>query len=144
MDLNKLKRPPAIAAKFGVTLIIMVALYSSVLLLRTTIESFADGEDYASSYQKRFQVVKRLLPERGTIGFRSDAGGGDWFMANYALSPILVEYGVGPRVYLLNLTRDKAASVEPERPGEYSVRHTAGGTVYDFGGGVMLVERDSR
>jgi len=144
MDLKKFKRPPAIAAKLGVTLVVVVALCSSLVLLTTTTESFADSEDYASSFEKRFAVVKPLLPKRGTIGFRSDAASGDWFMANYTLSPILVEFGVGPRVYLLNVTRDKAASIAPPRPGGYSVRQTADGTVYDFGGGVMLVERDSR
>jgi hypothetical protein len=163
MDLKKLIRPPAIAAKLGVTLVMLVALSSSLLLLRASTESFTDGHDYASSYEKRFEVVKRVLPKGETIGFRSDAGGGDYFMANYALSPILVEFGDGPRVYLLNVTRDSSpekqlerlyarpslaapsqASAGPDRPGEYSIRRTADGTVYDFGNGVMVVERDSK
>jgi hypothetical protein len=143
--LKKLNRPPPVAAKLGVALVMLVALASSLQVLSVSTESFAESEDYPSSFEKRFEGLKKLLPERGIIGYKSDSGGGaDYFLANYTLSPILVELGDGPQIYVMDRTRERATSAAPVHPGEYTVRRTPDATVYDFGGGLSLVERDSQ
>jgi hypothetical protein len=146
MHLKKLNQRPAIAAKFGVALIVLAALYSSLPMLIDSAQSLAPSLDFVSSYEKRFEGVRTLLPKRGVIGYVSDQSNlaFDYFLANYTFAPVMAETGDAPRLFIRNLTRDTAKSDPGSPEGQYTVRRTPDATVYDFGRGVSVVERDSK
>jgi len=145
MDLRKLNEPRPVAATIGLAVVAVAALYSSLQFLRNSTDTPGESTDYVSSYERRVGPVKQLLPKRGVIGYISDDPVvTDYYLANYTLSPVLVDKGDSRQIVLVNLTRDAETPVDPDQVGEYTVRRKADSTVYDFGRGVLLVERDSK
>jgi len=146
MRLRDLNEPPPIAAKLGIALIILAALYSSLRLLRDSTASFNESVDDIALFERRFESVKKLLPQVETIGFLSDQPnlGADYILANYTLSPILVERSDAPQVFVVNVTRDAGKSGPEGHEEQYIIRRAANATVYDFGRGVLLVKRDAK
>src|SRR5215467_9377765 len=142
MDLRRLNQPRAIVTNLGLAVVIAAAVYSSLRTLELSNLSIVESAN-VSSYEKRFECLRKLLPQHGVVGYTSDEPNpAGYNLANYTLSPTLVTQGEGPRIFIVNRTRE-AATPAATCTGDYTVRHTQGATVYDFGGGLMLVERDS-
>jgi hypothetical protein len=146
MRLKNPNQPRPIAATLGIALIILLALYSSLELLRNTTASFNESVDDISLFEKRFEGVKKLLRQSETIGFLSDQPnlGADYLLSLYTLSPRLVERSDSPQIFIVNVNGDAGEPGPASGEGQYTVRRVANATVYDFGRGVLLVERDSK
>jgi hypothetical protein len=147
MDLRRLNQPRAIVTNLGLAIVIAAAVYSSLRTLELSNLSIVESAN-VPSYEKRFEALRKILPQHGVIGYTSDESNpAGYYLANYALSPILLEQGDGPRIFIVNRTRDATtpdAAYDAAHAGGYTVRRTPDATVYDFGRGLMLVERDSQ
>jgi hypothetical protein len=142
MDLRRLNQPRAIVTNLGLAVVIVAAVYSSLRTLELSNLSIVESAN-VPWYENRFEAVRQLLPRRGIIGYTSDEPNpAGYYLANYTLSPILVKQGDDPRLFIVNRTRE-AASAPATGLQDYTVRRTSDATIYDFGRGLMLVERDS-
>jgi len=151
MDLRRLNQPRAIVTNLGLAVVISAAVYSSLRTLELSNLSIVESAN-VPLYEKRFEGLRKLLPQHGVIGYTSDEPNpAGYYLANYTLSPILLKQSDGPRIFIVNRTRDATTpDAAPDVPydaayaGDYTVRRTPDATLYDFGGGLMLVERDSQ
>lgn len=141
--------------KAGIILIALFALLSNLRLLTETAQfdlSFV-GQDEVSLYQKRFDDVKKMLPQNGVIGFVSSnrnpsldfqstdsEGLREWYLAQYALAPVILSPTPGHKITLIN---DKPGDRDPESEDErgQKTRNWGGAKVVDFGNGVKLLGR---
>jgi len=143
MDLRRLNQPRAIVTNLGLAVVISAAVYSSLRTLELSNLSIVESAN-VPLYMKRFEGLRKLLPQHGVIGYTSDEPNpAGYYLANYTLSPILLKQSDGPRIFIVNRTRDAVTSNAADAGG-YTVRRTPDATLYDFGGGLMLVERDSQ
>ena len=143
MDLRRLNQPRAIVTNLGLAVVISAAVYSSLRTLELSNLSIVESAN-VPLYEKRFEGLRKLLPQHGVIGYTSDEPNpAGYYLANYTLSPILLKQSDGPRIFIVNRTRDAITS-SAAYAGDYTVRRTPDATLYDFGGGLMLVERDSQ
>ena len=82
-----------------VALIVLSALSANVSELKTAWEREREStEDEVSRYEKRLAPLKNMLPQRGVVGYVTDARtpieeGRRSYMTGYALAPLLVEPG---------------------------------------------------
>jgi len=87
---------------------------------------------------QRFAALKAALPDHGTIGYvgESDpAALGNYYLAQYALAPLVVEHSANHALVVGNFLRGSPA----QPPGENLQ------LVRDFGDGVLLLaNKDSR
>jgi hypothetical protein len=92
------------------------------------------GPDRTSHDEKRFAPLKKVLPERGVVGFVTDASTRSEqarrrYIAGYALAPLLVAPGADQPLVIGDF-KDPAAAKLITR-GALQVRH-------DFGDGLVL------
>ena|SRR5215469_6309374 len=147
MDLRRLNQPRAIITNFGLAVVIAAAVYSSLRTLELSNLSIVESAN-VPLYEKRFEGLKKLLPQHGIIGYTSDEPNpAGYYLANYALSPILLNQGDGTRIFIVNRTRDATtpdSAYDAAYAEGYTVRRTPDATIYDLGNGLMLVERDAQ
>ncbi|MBI3781729.1 MAG: hypothetical protein HY278_11840, partial [candidate division NC10 bacterium] len=81
----------------GIILLMLFVLISDVRLLKETVSLDASsmGSDTITRYEKRFDGLKKILPPYGVVGYITDAEAedatfNDYFLAQYALSPVIV------------------------------------------------------
>jgi hypothetical protein len=83
---------------------------------------------------QRFAAIKALLPARGVVGYIGEPGAaamGDYYAAQYALSPLVVEHSTNRPLVVGNFpSATRRASFGSESNGLQLVR--------DFGDGVLL------
>ena len=89
-------------AKIAILLLVLSALLSNIRLVIYKARFSPDrlGKDYISSYEKRFEEIKKALPAHGIIGYTTDKqyknigldrnAAEDYYLTRYALSPVLV------------------------------------------------------
>jgi hypothetical protein len=85
--------------------------------------------------EQRFSALKAALPERGVIGYVGEPGAdamGDYYWAQYALAPLVVEHSPNHRLVVGNFVSTSAA-----RPA-FENLHLA----RDFGNGVLLFSNE--
>lgn len=107
----------SIRVRAALGLLILIALLSSRDLLRITSHGQAGGAETVA-YIRRFDAVKKVLPARGVICYapdpRVDAGTTDYFLAQYALAPLVLRTIGGCDLlitnYPENLPRTKTAA----------------------------------
>jgi hypothetical protein len=93
----------------------------------------------AKRSDQRFAALKAALPSRGVVGYvgaTGDAAAGDYYLAQYALVPLVVDYSPNHPLVIGNFP------VAPPPPGPPS-EHLQ--LVKDFGDGVLLfANRDAK
>jgi hypothetical protein len=95
------------------------------------------GERFASR-QTRFRELRRLLPPHGVVGYLSDKPDAvvSYYLAQYALSPLVLERGATRPVVVGNFFEPAAAGALAARLNLVLQR--------DLGAGVMLFAGPSR
>lgn len=140
----------------GIILLVLFALYSNSQLLLGSVGfdlSFM-GNDDISLYERRFDGVKEMLPANGVVGYVGEilyyADGSlnasamrNWYLAQYALAPVVLSNEPGHRLFLMN----KSAGADPGAPeeGGFTVLDLGNGQkILNFGNGVKLLRNESQ
>jgi hypothetical protein len=119
-----------------------VVTYALIFLLcclfssgREVWEARRSGKESAANpalgADRRFAAIKALLPERGVVGYIGETGAmamGDYYAAQYALAPLVVEHSANHPLVVGNFS--SVAGISDESQGLQLVR--------DFGEGVLL------
>jgi hypothetical protein len=90
-----------------------------------------DPAEVAKRSDQRFAALKASLPTRGVVGYIGDPGAlarGDYYLAEYALAPLVVDDSTNHRLVVGNFPSSAAARSGPENLE----------LVKDFGDGVLL------
>jgi len=141
--------------RLAIVLIIFFALLSNVRLLLDSMrfDLHQVGHDDVTLYQKRFDVIRGLLPAHGTVGYagerlnyaeywKSDAGAlRNWFLTQYTLAPLVVSITSNHKLNIIN----GSAGTDPESSGNagLTVRDMGSGmTLFDFGNGLRVVSSE--
>jgi len=136
--------------QIAVGCIIFFGLLSNVRLLveANPFHPTPIGHDDITLYEKRFDVVRSMLPSRGEVGY---TGGNlnhaeyrdsdptalkDWFLAQYTLAPLVVAITSGHKIYIVNNSLDNTASKDG---GLKTQDLGSGNKLLDFGNGIKLV-----
>jgi hypothetical protein len=129
----------------GVFLLTFIGVLSSASLLRWVgrVTPGRMGKDEISSYLRRFEPLRRVLPIHITVGYESDLEDSltdreevrSFYLAQYALAPAIVVAGVEPEVVVGNY-RDPARCRVCRSKDFVLMR--------DFGQGLMLFRRTGR
>lgn len=115
----------------GVLLFIACCLLSSLRLVYTTPNpARLQVEDVAQRSEKRFAALKTQLPKRGVIGYIGESGNWgteDYYLAQYALAPLVVERSKNHPLVIVSI------SMVPPKPDTSGLEF-----VKNFGNGVEL------
>jgi len=112
----------------------VLCLLSSARLVVTTptparVKHSAD--EIAKHSDQRFAAIRNVLPQRGVVGYVGDPGTaalGDYYLAQYALTPLVVDRSSDHPLVVGNFRNTEPPSEPPE--GLHLVK--------DFGDGVLL------
>ena len=142
--------------RVGVILAILFALYSNLQMLSTWAQcdlSFV-GTDEVTLYEKRFDVVRAMLPANGVVGYVGDplkledgspngAALRNWYLAQYALAPVVLSSSQGHRLFVMNTSAPPNPA--PLGKGGFTVQELGfGNKLLDFGNGVKLMSNESQ
>jgi len=143
--------------RVGVILAILFALYSNLQMLSTWAQfdlSFV-GTDEVTLYEKRFDVVRGMLPPHSVVGYVGDsleledgtpngAALHNWYLAQYALAPVVLSTAQGDhRLLIMN----KAGPPDSASLGNggFTIQELGfGNKLLDFGNGVKLLSNESQ
>lgn len=138
---------PLLSARIGITLLIASALLSNLQLFQQTATLNPEllGRDKITLYEKRFEGLKKILPSHGVVGYisnkqaediRFDVTTAEYYLTQYALSPVIVAYSQEPQLVVGNF-RDAAAAGKAVASRHFIL-------LKDFGNGVMLFSHGGR
>ena len=128
--------------------LLLITLFINMSLLAQAINSITEISkvDWITAYERRFENLKKVLPEHGAVGYITNnqldnmryifEESKRYYLAQYALVPVVVEYGNKNRLVIGNFT-DSADSADALKKTRLSV-------VRDFGNGVVLLENRER
>jgi hypothetical protein len=88
-------------------------------------------DNIAQRSDQRFRELKATLPARGVVGYVGEPGPlalGDYYLAQYALAPLVVEHSPDHPLVIGNFPATSSAT-----PADLQL-------VKDFGGGVLLFQ----
>lgn len=91
-------------------------------------------DDIARRSDQRFAAVKRVLPSSGVIGYVGEPGESslpDYYLAQYALAPLVVDRSIEHKVVVGNFP---SLHIPPLMPGLREIQ--------DFGNGVVLLANE--
>ena len=120
-----------------VALVIFVfcCLLSTARILREAPKPWRiQTDDIARRSDQRFAAVKQLLPRRGVVGYIGEPGDSslpDYYLAQYALAPIVVDRSIQHKLILGNFP---SLQVPISMPGLRKIQ--------DFGNGVVLMANE--
>ncbi len=127
--------PSSSPAEKAILLLIAFSLVSSVHLLTTSgrLRPKLFGTDEITLNERRFVALKRELPQHGVVGYTGDRNremGGirDYYLTQYTLSPLVVDYSTSHHLVIGNMPEGNAAV-----PANRDLVLVA-----DFGNGVRL------
>src|SRR5215471_11533288 len=129
------------AAIIALVAMVVASVHSGTLALRDTWRLFKAGTpDFAVAYRQKLGPARAVLPDRGTVGYVSDSNDqGEFYLTQYLVVPLVLEKGQRPDLVLVN---NHAAKAAPAEDSVYRVSRLADGSaVYDFGNGMMLIDR---
>ena len=92
-----------------------------------------------SQYERRFDGLRKSLPASGVVGYLGDEnsyGLPNYFLAQYALAPLIVDHSPDHALVVGNFVSSSLSSVR-NRPPDLIV-------VQDFGDGVCLLEKRAK
>lgn len=133
--------------KVALLILIFLALLSNLRLFIQSINFIPKplGRDEITLYEKRFEELKKILPSHGVVGYisnkqaediRFDAGAAEYYLTQYALTPLVVVYSLN---YPLVVGNFHQSVIDPQI---YASRNLV--LLKDFGNGVMLLRRERR
>lgn len=119
----------------AVALLVVSSLFGNLSNLRALLRDVGDAQrnEQVAHHEKRLEPLKKVLPDRGVVGYASDAVGDEWdrrlYLTQYVLAPLVVVTKPGPRLVVGDFSDAEAA------------RRGLGAHLRiqeDFGGGVVL------
>jgi hypothetical protein len=127
-------------ATLALACLVVLAVVSTALELWRAVHFYSrsDGGQRFVSRQTRFRELRRLLPPHGVVGYLTDKPDAvvSYFLAQYALAPLVLERGAARPVVVGNFFEPPAAGPLAARLGLVLQR--------DLGEGVMLFTGPSR
>lgn len=129
--------PDAISARTSVAIVIFVVccLFSTVRLIRDAPNPFhLKADDISQRSDQRFASLKTALPQQGVIGYvgePGDSGVPDYYLAQYALAPRVIERSLNHALVVGNFPTSR-----PNFPSG-NLR-----LIRDFGNGVLLLSNE--
>jgi hypothetical protein len=142
--------------RIAIGLLIFFALLSNLRLLRDWVQfdlSFV-GHDDITTYQKRFDRIRPMLPEHGIVGYTgiglnhahyelSDAGSmKNWFVAQYTLAPVVLSITGGNKITIMNGNPDPTEVSPPDRGSPAAQDLGNGYKLIDYGDGLKLLTQE--
>jgi len=92
----------------GILLFIACCLLSSFRLVRTAPNpARLQADEIAQRAEHRFSALKLQLPARGVIGYVGESGNAgteDYYLAQYALAPLVVERSTNHRLVVVSIS----------------------------------------
>ncbi|MFY9557489.1 MAG: hypothetical protein WAV20_03235 [Blastocatellia bacterium] len=143
----------------AIIVIILFSLYSNLQLLlgSARFDWSTIGKDEITLYERRFDRVKKVLPRNGAIGYTGDpvtnadgstngAAMRNWYLAQYALAPVVLSTVPGSKLFLINKAADFADSDSgASTEGGVTVKELGfGNKIFNFGNGVKLLSSESQ
>jgi len=107
---------------------ILLCLASSIRILRDA-PAHANTDPIPNLSDLRFAVLKTALPQQGVVGYIGESGNaalGQYYLAQYALAPLVVDRSTNHSLVIGNFPM-----AQPALPPELHL-------VKDFGNGVLL------
>ena len=127
---------PAHSTKTAVSIacLILCFLFSSVWMIFSGPKpSQIEVDDIAARSDKRFAAVKSHLPAQGVIGYVGETGDSalpDYYLAQYALAPLVIDRSAHRTIVIGNFPGTKPSEIPPDLK-----------LLEDFGNGVLLFAR---
>ena len=130
-------------ARKMVTFIPLLFLILSAIMLFKAISNhkFNSGKDDVSKFEETIFSLKKSLPSRGFVGYFNDVEpesiyGGDFWMTQYALAPLIVGK---------NIDSDFIVGIlHPSQTKKNSFEKVGFSVVRDYGNGIVLLQRGNR
>lgn len=118
---------------YSAVLVAVLSLFSNGrLLVKAPVSShLEDRNQIAQRSDERFAALKAALPKTGVIGYigePGDPGVGEYYLAQYALTPLVVDSSLNHAIVIGNFPHDSTPRI---MPGNLHL-------VADFGHGVLL------
>ncbi|HKI26855.1 MAG TPA: hypothetical protein VKA07_11060 [Candidatus Sulfotelmatobacter sp.] len=111
-------------------------LSSARMVLDTPLPRQGKADEIARLSDRRFAALRAELPQRGVVGYVGESGSlavADYYLAQYALTPLVVEHSANHRMVVGNFP-----SAAGEVPGQDLQLAQELQLVKDFGNGVLL------
>jgi len=132
--ISRFDRLPA-RAVYAILVFIVCCLLSSVRLVRKATTSAEAPDTVARNSDQRFAALKAALPDRGVVGYIGESGTSgtaDYYLAQYALAPLVVENSPNHALVMANFPSANPVSFAANLE-----------LVTDFGDGVLLFRNPS-
>jgi hypothetical protein len=126
------QRPSKRTAAAIVIFVLCCLLSSAKLVLNATTPA---TDDVAQRSDQRFAALKAALPARGIVGYIGESGNtgtADYYLAQYALAPLIVEHSPNHALVVGNFPTARPASF----PSNLQLAS-------DFGNGLLLLRNSS-
>lgn len=119
----------------ALVIFIFCCLLSTARILREAPKPWRiQPDDIAQRSDQRFAAVKQVLPNRGVVGYIGEPGDSslpDYYLAQYALAPLVVDRSIQHKIILGNFP---SLQVPISVPGLRKIQ--------DFGNGVALLTNE--
>lgn len=129
-------KTPFSRADAAIILFILCSLLSTARLLLNTPNPRHRVDDISRRSDQRFASLKARLPDYGVIGYLGETGDSatpDYYLAQYALAPLVVDHSPDHPIVIGNFPSSQPADIPP------NLR-----LVQDFGNGVLLLARKDK
>ena len=127
----------------ALALLVLTAVCTNLTYFRANrhFDRHAVGEDEVTRYVRRFEGLRKALPERAVVGYIHDQtdeaeAGKSYTLTQYALTPNVVVMGTEPELVVGNFSRPRGGPEAAAGKGLVAVQ--------DFGDGVVLFRKVER
>jgi hypothetical protein len=119
-----------IKIRLAVLIFILGSLLSTVRIAKDApVPAHLAPDDISKRSDQRFAILKAGLPTQGVVGYIGEPGDlalGDYYLAQYALAPLVVEHSKNHSIVIGNFPNS-----QPSFPPDLQL-------VRDFGNGLLL------
>ena len=128
------QRPDAVSkrAVAGILLFVLCSLLSSIrIILAAPTPAHLHSDEISQRSDQRFTLVKPRLPATGVIGYIGESGNSgtaDYYLAQYALAPLVLDRSPRHKIVIGNFPGAVPSSLPPDLQ-----------LIESFGNGVLLL-----
>ena len=118
----------------GILLLLLCCLLSTGWMVFSTLHpGQITPDDIAARSDQRFSLLKMQLPTQGVVGYIGETGDSalaDYYLTQYALAPLVVDYSPEHALVIGNFPSSQPTAISPDLR-----------VIQDFGKGVFLLGR---
>lgn len=128
--MDQLFRPRTPRITIGTSIFIFCCLLSTIRILsESPSPSHLRDDSIELRSDRRFAALRAALPQQGILGYIGNSNDpADYYLAQYALAPLVVDHSPNHALVVCNLTASEAQDMSPN--------HLQ--LLKDFGNGVLL------